>query len=453
MMAMKKMMAILLLMVWISGCNNGAPKTADGSPSPAEGFAARSTPAASERQSPASSAYSAAVKANVPAAGLSSAGAPAASAGKSLNRISRQESGLDEIAYLDSDFFTLDERILPLLRDPGPYSDGDYQAGIVLNGEGHLLLTGKFKGVVAGGVRIGTAMSQAVKLLGEPSIRKEDMLFYKTGAFYLGIKGAETVEEAIVGKTPPLNYPNDILEQIRHMLNDSSESDLLTQLDRHPDIKAFFDNVSHINGGGWYARAGTGISVTDFDQSYITVSNNFAGELVRNQSGDERYSVQYENTDSVADALSGSLGQYDDVNELFRKEGKPSPSGRLLSIYEWVYSMRQYFTIRTADGSTPDYEIHVPATDDAWLTDDCLLYMDAFEEVPKLILLGKKEHQVLELPGELGLSEKEGPFSLADVKDHVITLKKSEGRSAQETVIKLRYTENGDKSLHFERVE
>lgn len=420
-----------MLLVLASGCAK------------AGGTAAGTTPPASLPPSPAGSSGPAAA---------SPLAQPAASVGRDAQEITREEAGLSHIPYLDSGSFALDNRLLALIQDADAYTDQDYQAGIARD-ERSFLLGPEYKGSIAGTIGIGTALEEVTGAWGEPSLKKEDVLFYKTEQFYLGIKGEAVVEEAALAGTPASQYAPDILGQISLTLNSDPQVDLFSQMALEPEWQAAFEAPSHINGGGWYAESSAGISITDFhDDRIIKVHNNFAGELIKAGESDA-YAIQYEDTDAVADSLYASMSNHRRVNELFQQEGKLSPGGKFFSIYEWFYSMLQYFTIRTVDGTMPDYQVHRQISDYAWLTDDYILYTDVVEQRPMVLSLKRDSEQLdLDVLKEAGAAAEAVSFHIVEVQEGQIKLQ-PQGNGGNPDMLELKFYEDGDRKLRFEQVK
>jgi hypothetical protein len=361
--------------------------------------------------------------------------------------ISREEAGLRQVPYCTLGAYKLDKRVETLLNAPEEYVNGDYQAGIVMD-DSIVILGNKYTGSIAGDIRIGSSIEQVTVSLGEPSFREHGIRFYKTEQFYLGLTGESSIEWAVLGKTPDHSFPADILDQVYSELNGSPGSAGGTS-DIRPEWGEFFEGMGHIHGGGWYWKSAAGVEVRDFDkEQLIKVYNDFAGGLYRNEQNGERFKYEYIDSDSYAEELYYQLTDYQYRNEQFAKKGVLSPSGKLTSIYEWVYSMLQYFTIRTVDGSAPDYEMHYSAERYAWLTDQYMVYIDFYDRSPVIIPVQKEQAEGYSLLEAIGYDQ-DFEVSALEVKDGVITLKQTDRQGKETAALSIQYQEDAAHNLQF----
>lgn len=342
--------------------------------------------------------------------------------------ISREEAGLSTIEPLDFEKFSLNKRLGELLNNIELYRNDDYKSGIVLDSvrEENILLCERYKDNIINDLKIGSDISYVRKILGEPNITEdEDLFIYKTKEYYLGFKGSSKVEYAVLVKRYTSNY-GDLLERIIRKLDTVLENSLAAMFDSNEDLESFFDEMGHVHGGGFYADLYGGMYIEDFDTKTITVYNNYEGNLY--SVNGFKYSIMYDNSDYQVHYIEGTIARYLSDNEEFETSGVLSPSGKLKSIYFWGYSMLHYFKIRTLDHSRPDFKIHVPAGDYRWLTDDYILYIDAWFMEPYIVRVSEDKSEGIDILLNLGVYEENDPnkpnfsFEIKEVKGNAITL-------------------------------
>lgn len=290
-----------------------------------------------------------------------------------ISALTLGQAKLHPAASVDLSSHSIDARISELLAKPTAYSDGDYAAGLVQD-EQQIIVSERRKAAFIGTLRIGDSMDAALQLLGKPSFRNGDISFYKTSSYYLGIQGTKTIERAVFCKTPSL-ADKDLLLKLLRLLG--SNPNLAGVLDKNPSLQKSFETSGHIHGGGWYAWANAGLEAVDFDTREITVYNNYAGNLYQTAST-QSYKVLFVDEDRTGNRMKQSLTEYTALNNRFPKEGKLSPSGKYSALYDWIYSELQYFTIRTSDHSRADRIINASVSHYEWLTDQYILYTQAF---------------------------------------------------------------------------
>jgi hypothetical protein len=366
------------------------------------------------------------------------------------SKITRQEADLSEIAYVDSEPFSLDKRLLDLLRDPKGYGDEVYRAGIAMD-QGTFIVSGRYKGNIAAAIHIGSKMDEVVRSFGEPSFKKKDLIYYKTKSFYLAFSGKEAVEEAILTLTPHKGLHPDILMQLNRVLNARRDVSLQNELQKNAEWDVFFEEQGFINPGGWYARSDLGIEVRDFyEDSSINVTNDYTGDLYQSRTSGNKYAIHFENVDSIGEKMFWSVSGYHRLNDLYDREGKLSPSGKQVSVYEWIYSMLQYFTVRSVDASTPDFRIPLMAEGYEWLTDHYILYIDFIDHKPMIVSVEPINVNTINLLEKAGITDKDSEYSIDEIKNGVIKLKRQSSGKKDTTILSIKFQEGDDKGLHFE---
>lgn len=420
--------------------------TASSWPASAPGSNTSPAPAdASAQASPSSPpAHSSAAVASPTTVGLSAA------ASAHAVPVTRAEAGLRSIPYLAADALGLDKRLGELAAQPDSYTDDDFRAGVIRDGDA-FIAGATYKGAIAGSVRIGSSLAQATEALGQPSWQRDEMLFYKTGRFYLGIRGVKTVEEAVIAATPAVSYQPSLLAEVLNDLHAKPDEGLDSLLNQssEPQWAFAFNDVSFINGGGWMARSQAGLVLIEFDTRYMEVYNNYDGELYRPAEG-SAYTVKFEDSDSVAERLEDVLSGYREVNEEFATNAKYAPGGTRASIYEWFYSMLQYFTVRTTDGSKPDYRIPRMVFDYTWLTDDYILYTTFADQNPMVLDVrpGQQDNDDVNVLQAAGIDGANIGYDIDRVEKGKIRLK-----SADNDVLTISFQEDGNGGLRFTRMD
>lgn len=387
-----------------------------------------------------------------PAEGTKPEGTPAGGLkvgrGVTISEVSRKEAGLSVIAPVDFSKFSVNQRIKELLAEPRQYKNQDYRDGIAE--EGGLLINERFKGNIIQDITLGTGIDHVKSVLGQPNVVKDDFIFYKTKEFYLGFKGTEKVEYAYFRKSPR-KYNRDILKLVIEQIS-LKDSDLQGAVSDSAELGSFFDSGGHIHGGGWYENSSCGVAVWQFDESSITVFNNFEGTLY--EAKDFNYAIQYENTDYVVDTSIQFVNSYLSRNDEFDREGVLSPSGRLKSTFLWGNSMVYYFTIKTLDNSRPDFTVHAPAGEYWWLTDEYILYMNAWTSAPYVERVSDmvSDEASINVMYAVGIFEKDDMFqdhtvnfAVKDIKNNVISFYDEENQKEY----RVEYSFNNDKKILF----
>ncbi|MCX7709860.1 MAG: hypothetical protein N2484_08405 [Clostridia bacterium] len=336
--------------------------------------------------------------------------------------ISRREAGLSTIEPLDFSRFSLHQRVKELVFGKKPYKDSDYKEGIVQ--EDGIIINERFKDSIIQDVKIGTRMEDVVKVLGKPSFVQNDYAFYKTKDYYLGFLGPKEVKTAYIRKRSA-DYKKDIFKRIIQRI---ASNNSLQDAANNGELDNFFDSGGFVHGGGWYENSSSGIAVWQFDVNTITVYNNFEGTLYRAKGLD--YDIKYEDTDYEANHAISVINGYIGRNDEFDKDGVLSPSGKLKSTFFWGNSMIHYFIIRTLDNSKPDYNVGAPAGDYQWLTDDYILYLNAWTSAPYVVRVTDEaaECESINVMYAVSVFSKDDYFqdfginySIKHVKDNIIT--------------------------------
>lgn len=365
-----------------------------------------------------------------------------------LNELSRSQSGLDSIPLLDFSKFTFNNRISDILTDSNIYKDEDYKNGLVKESDtDSILISERFSENIISGIKIGTDIGLLKSILGNPSFSFNNFLFYKTSQYYLGFKGKEMVEQAII-RNNPLKYRPQILEVILNELNRKDYSDLQSSINSNSEIANFFESNGHIEGGGWYANSYNGITIQEFpDDNNVTVYNNFEGDLYNYGNQKSNYKIVIKNEDYIVDLLSQEIDSYITINNKFDSEGTLSPSGKLKSIYDWVYALSQYFTIRTLDNSKPDFQIPATSKEYKWINDDYILYIHAFYNIPYIVKVYNSCDDPNNVFYKLGITKEEYPSSIdydlkiQDVSKDSIILE--DNRTKKTYTIKYNFSKDG----------
>ncbi|HOQ00835.1 MAG TPA: hypothetical protein PK604_08450 [Acetivibrio clariflavus] len=349
-----------------------------------------------------------------------------------LIAISREEAGLSTIEPLDFSKFSVNKRLTELLANVESYSNEDYKNGIVVgkkivmsNGfmDEEILISERYKDNIINDIKIGTDMDYIKKVLGEPNIKDDrGFIFYKTKEYYLGFKGTSKVEYAILVNRW-ITEDKNILARIIKELDRESLDEIINS---NQELTAFFDESGHINGGGWYANSYLGMEIVQFDSNTITIYNNYDGDLY--SAKDFEYDIKYVDNDYQIENAIYAIDDYIAENKEFDTSGVLSPSGKLKSIYYWGYSMLHYFKIKTLDNSRPVFRVHVPAGDYRWLTDDYILYLNAWFSEPHIVRVIEDNIEDIDIMYKLGVygdDDSQRPsfnFSIKNIEDNIITL-------------------------------
>ncbi|MGE5474418.1 MAG: hypothetical protein ACM3UU_09375 [Ignavibacteriales bacterium] len=355
-----------------------------------------------------------------------------------IKPVGRKDAKLDIVPKIDFGGRSLNKRIDDLLNKRSLYVDKDFSDGIALsNYYEAIIITERYKDSILDGIKIGESINRVKQMLGKPSFVKNDYILYKTNRFYIGFKGAKNVEQAII-KSNPASYDKQVLNKTLSKLYNSEECGLNDIMQNDKKLSGFYDSQGHINGGGYYANSINGIEVTDFNEdSEVAIYNNFEGNLYC-FSSDNRYKVNFKNEDCNINNLISDLDYYLEINKRFEKEGQLSPSGKYKFIYDWIYSMSQYFTIRTLDYSRADFRIPVSATSYEWLNDDYILYIRGVVPVPYVVRVpdytgqnrNNQYEQNINVLYKLGLEENEDygetkgdyNYTIKEVRDNTAVL-------------------------------
>ncbi|HEY8500924.1 MAG TPA: hypothetical protein VIL89_09920, partial [Clostridia bacterium] len=316
-------------------------------------------------------------------------------------KINRREAGLTTIPSLDFSQFEINPSILRLIEKPAAYTNEDYKTGLIRGS--YIIVSERFEENIIQDITIGDDIPKVTGILGEPSSITGDTIFYKTKDYYLGFKGREKVEQAIISNKPRKYFEN-ILETIIDSINSPEFSGISSLLSKNGEISGFFDYNGHIHGGGWYACAMNGIFLEEFTENSITIYNNFEGNLYKLKGDTYKYGIKYTDIDYMINSMATELNGYIETNEMFRQRGILSPNGKYNSIYVWNYSESYYFIIRTMDNSCPDKYIELPATGDYyWLDDTYILYSDFFSSTP--VLLNVESNETIDVHSETELRD------------------------------------------------
>ncbi|CAH1193690.1 hypothetical protein PAECIP111893_00529 [Paenibacillus plantiphilus] len=297
------------------------------------------------------------------------------------------KAGLHPVPIAATFKHAIDKRIAALLSQPSSYTDSDWSSGLIQTDSNNMIINDRFKAAIVGTVRIGDTIKDIRTKLGTPGFSEGDMIFYRTSNYYIGFKGKNRLEQAIIGRSPALGATDkDILKKLLVTMNGSPKvPDVLSAVTADPSLDAFFDQLYHLHGiGGYHASSKHGIEMSDGEEQHIGIYNNFTGNLYANASGGS-YKISYIDKDLTIERLTSDNSVFDYSNEQFRSAGTLSPSGNYTMYYEWVYSMLQYFHIRTVDNSKPDFKIHIASLDSRWITDQYLLTIDFYSSKPELI--------------------------------------------------------------------
>lgn len=394
--------------------------------------------------------------------------------------ITRGGAGLQDIPYFSAGVMQVDKRLEELAAQPNAYTPDDYRAGITRAGDS-FIAGSRFKETIAGNIRIGSSIAQVTEALGEPSIDSGDVSFYKTDRFYLGISGEQVVEEAIIAATPAGGYKENLLAEILKDLiagQDMDLKDLLSQA-TGPSWASFFDAVRPIGleSDGWIAESPLGITISETDNRYIEVHNNFRGALyraaydTRNSAGTEhsdandlshessraapvkRHFIQFREFDSVAGQLEEVVSNYRMVDAEFSKAAQYAPGGKQASMDLFSQELQESFLIiRTLDSSVPDYRIRRPISEYVWLTDDYILYTTNFPEQKPMVLDARpdrKNKEDIDVLQAAGLSSTDDGIYIDRVERGQIHLK----LAGSNKPFAISFQEDGNGGLQFTKVD
>lgn len=366
-------------------------------------------------------------------------------------RTNRSVAELSEWRKLSSKA-SVEPRLTELLQDPSHYQQADFKKGIVRQGN-VFLLDERFSSTILGDIQIGTSKEEVLKTFGLPTCQGAGTIFYKTDSFYVAFYGDTRVERATISPAPRVDYPPRFLEDLKRDLDKESKgTDLVEFLEQHPKWKPFFPEQSHIHGGGWHLFSPAGVEITSFKQHLITVGNNYSGEISNTASTPEGFNIRYMDKDFVIEEMARVLREHKELEVLFAQEGKRSPSGRWISVYERITSDHHYFTIRDSAREIPDFRIDMDAGDYAWITDDYILALDFPYESPFLLRVtpdeSQREKTAVDVLASLGLGPVgEEPlfqgWQLESVSDKDFTLKSDDNR----LTVRFSRTKGGDLEL------
>jgi hypothetical protein len=334
---------------------------------------------------------------------------------------SMEDLGMTPLEVSDLNGLSLDARISGILTGTIFWEMTDYANGIDLYWD-CIIIAPRYTGQIIGPVSIGMDKAQVVQALGTPSYDVDDIVLYRTDDFYLAfLTEGSSVAYAGIFKTPVKNYPDDILKDLLEELNSGNYSNLMESIERVDPNSVLFTDAGFIHGGGDYADSIHGIHVTDFDERIIDIYTNFEGDIYVDESSDITFSQAFNNRDAVEMKLRTSLYGYQRRDELFETQGMLSPDGKLSAVYEWVYSMEQYFIIRTLDFSIQDRYIWVPSSSPFyWLNNHVLLYVDFNDELPMAIDINTS------MPSGVNILVEAGVIKDTDVSDVGFTVVKVE---------------------------
>jgi len=342
----------------------------------------------------------------------------------SFTEISREEAGLSEWAEIASEGVQLNPRLKKLLASPSSYGPADFQSGILRQGN-VFLLDDEFKVEIGQAIRIGTNRAEVQERLGTPTCRGEDTLFYKTDSFYLGFKGSERVEKVLLAPKPQVRFPPQFLARLFTALSEKRNLHLEEFMQQHPEWRELFPAQSHIHGGGWHSSSPSGIAILELNDNTIEVNNNFPGEIVKSYGG--VYEIRFSDKDAVVEEMAQVLRDYEQLNVLFREEGKYSPSRKRIAVHERHNSDVHYFTIRSVDRTTPDFRIDVDIHDYVWLTDNYILVLDFPRLNPFVVKVAPQagETELIDVLSRIGVSsEVTGEYELGPVTSGRFTIKR-----------------------------
>jgi hypothetical protein len=137
-----------------------------------------------------------------------------------LKSITRKDAKLSTIPALDFSRFALNTQISNLTNNVTQYNDKDFSTGIVKDtyfGDMYII-TERYKLNIIQDIKIGTPIKYVKTILGNPSFNNTSFIVYKTKQYYLGFKGNEKIEQAMVIKKPK-PYNPEILKTILLALN------------------------------------------------------------------------------------------------------------------------------------------------------------------------------------------------------------------------------------------
>jgi len=312
--------------------------------------------------------------------------------------ISRKNAGLDSIAPLDFQNIQLNSRLKELLSGD-KYLDSDFTKGIVKN---NILITAdRFKEIIltveGEPLQIGDSLSKLIKVLGSPNIpvsEYDPFYCYKTDSFYIGFVGTDVIEAVVL-------YAPDPSENI-------NMKDLIDSLAAFPcltDENHDWYEINHINGGGYLVEMNSiGISITEFDQKYVEVYNNFEDELYQFK-GIGNYEIRYINQDALCNYMYSQFAQYQELEDNFKTDATISPNGTYSLITYWRYSMDNGLIIRTNDFSKPDMgglgsgDLHYQ-----WLNDNHIFYGGRYGN-PNLYIRNVENEYEIEVLEQFKLQE------------------------------------------------
>jgi hypothetical protein len=358
-------------------------------------------------------------------------------------KVTRKDVALDTVSPKDFSNFLLSQRIQALLLDGEIYTDEDYFKGIVYDRD-VFIISDRFEGRVIDEIKVQTSIEEAISILGEPSFKDESGIYYKTKEYYLALIGEDLIEIMAFLKSPNTSeYEKDILSKILSGLERDDGESLLSEKMNDEEIGGFFDKIGHIHGGGLYYTSLNGIHIHEFfDDNYITIYNNFEGELYNIVGDKPIFPICFDNSDFLVNEIKTIIENYLYINGRFNKEGILSSGGKRKLLYNWITSDLIYFEIRTLDNTKRDIFYSVMAEDYHWLGDDHIIYIDFMDSMPYVFNIDKTED------GSVRVLE--NGCSLLEVSDGKVVL---ETKNKEKNKIVINYTIEDDGEITFERVD
>lgn len=295
----------------------------------------------------------------------------------SLKEITREEAGLKDVKFLESNKFNLNKKIHKLLEE-GEYSPKYYQEGIIRE-NGCYIITRRFSENVIENLNANSSINDVIKILGEPAYNIDTSYYYITKELYIGFDENGFIIIRPFKFKEYSKYEKDILTEVLPKLQKYG-----LRSGEHSNFDGFSNNFLH--GGGVIAKSPLGIEIIDFfDDRKVTVYANFRGRLFEYKDPNASFQISYVNEDKNVSEMNSTLQTIKYYEKRFEEEGKLSLGGSYKAIYEWVNSSDYYFIIRKMDYSQPDFKIIAPAGDYKWISDTKISYTDIFTQETNVI--------------------------------------------------------------------
>ncbi|NLE24004.1 MAG: hypothetical protein GX625_01475 [Clostridiaceae bacterium] len=334
-----------------------------------------------------------------------------------IRPIQMAEAGMRPIPISDLNGAAVNPRILQLVDNPWDWQEDYYALGIDQYNY-VFVINSNFSEDIAGSSKIGHDFNSIINVLGTPGYKQEDLLVYRTSAFYLAFYGTGKAELAAFIDAPVKDYADDFLYTLIEELNSNAFTSLEASIEKIDPDMHFFHEKGSPDGATYYANSIYGINVSDEIDPVINIMNNYEGNLYIQDTGNIRFSEVFNDLDNMALLLRDTLHLFSDIDKKLETEGVLSPDGKLKAV---IYT-NNHFIVRTLNGSIQDRHVYQSSTGYFfWLGSRYLLYIDDYSNQPEVVdidssmLWGEKLLEMAGLPAS-------GGYKIVSVDQHMITL-------------------------------